>query len=255
MIKAAYRSVGKLVPFKTREDRPRFNDTSPYYAMPPPAVPIAPASMMAPRPVSTDGIRPRPGMQLVGTTREQFNDYLQMYMTEQSLSLSTLAPAREVPGFATGRYGTSNRATDTSQTSTYVTCYNCGQRSHDSNSCTNRPLSAEEQYKIRLRVAENRRYPWHHRRTDSLPARPFPPADQFPQGHNQDSRDSRSREERPGREPMHCRWYHMSQDSPRPRMYSFCVYRIRNGRRSVCTLVKHTGCSLSAFGLPGKTGP
>ena len=82
LIKAAYRSVGKLDPFKTRQDRPRFNDTSPYYAMPPPSVPIAAASVMAPRPVSTDGIRPRPGMQLVGTTREQPNDYPQMHMTE-----------------------------------------------------------------------------------------------------------------------------------------------------------------------------
>ena len=58
LIKAADRSIGDFDPLKVREDRPRFSDTSPYYAMPPPEMPIAAASMMAPRPTSPDWIHP-----------------------------------------------------------------------------------------------------------------------------------------------------------------------------------------------------
>lgn len=59
LIKAAYRSAGDSDPFKAREDRPHFNDTSPYYAMPPPAIPIAAASTITQQQTSTDGMRPR----------------------------------------------------------------------------------------------------------------------------------------------------------------------------------------------------
>ena len=131
----------------------------------------AASAAMAQRPILTDGIRPRPGReQQVSIAQEQLNEYLQRYMAEQGLAL----PALQAPGFAD--FGT-NRRPGPPRAAGYVTCYKYGQGGRYSDSCMNRPLSAE--YRVRAREEAERR-DWNRRRSGSLPASPFSPAGSFP---------------------------------------------------------------------------
>ena len=185
--------------------------------MPPPlATPVvaAASTAMAQRPILTDGIRPRPGReQQVSIAQEQLNEYLQRYMAEQGLAL----PALQTPSFADFR---TNRRPGPPRAAGYVTCYKYGQGGRYSDSCMNRPLSAE--YRVRAREEAERR-DWNRRRSDSLPASPFSPAgsfpstDPFPGADHRTVRDLKSKQGHRDRDRTHSHWHHASTHNPRPR--------------------------------------
>jgi hypothetical protein len=157
-IKASYRSIGELDPFKKHTQK-QWPSTNPFYSAPggmdPPPIPAMAAighrrtsSYDNPphqqmdnnlgRPSTADGTHAVPGM----LSQQQFNDYMDNYIKRQKAQdfrLPAQAPTVTAPA-ARGP-------------TPWVTCFTCGQKGHCSNECTGTPLPWDDQLKIRERVA------------------------------------------------------------------------------------------------------
>jgi hypothetical protein len=172
-IMAAYRCIGEPDPFKPKDIQKAWGSNNPFWSTPvgvgaqtmqipvmsamgPPPIPVMAAighrrtsshdseqhqrADPAGRPSTSDGLS---DSGIAGKiSQEEFNKYMDAYMRRQ-----------KGQDFQQPSQGPDATAPAAKGVNPWITCYACGQKGHRSVECTGKPLSWEDQLRVRERVA------------------------------------------------------------------------------------------------------